>query len=449
MFCCCPQDTEIITSESIKKTSSGEDKIQTGKGIVSSHTNQTVAADLKKSTVQTQETLPIVKQPSKDTRDLSSTKPTSQVSDPAEVSISIDEKVGSSAKPIVESNTALTTKATETTVASMLDPAKLNIISSEIDKLDKAISESKAKSDWELKSNIVPNLANQLKVLTSQVAGQLKNMAEKDLQAVVSRLEAVATRLESLASRSSASSLDNSAASDALSPFVLAYDDLISGPLAKYLSLSNLVGGDVKTQANLVKLAFEAQRNFLAVVSRSKQPDQNVFLELLRPSADKLQAVQDFREKNRKSEYFNHLSAISESIASLGWVTVSPAPGPYVKEMLDAGTFYTNRVLKDFKEKDPNHVEWSRSWIATLTELQGYIKQYHTTGLSWNPKHGEPKHPEDQRDQYTVTSLQVKVHLPEAAPEEVDSTRRSPTVTHSTVTHIFKSTCSDTEIVNN
>lgn len=54
--------------------------------------------------------------------------------------------------------------------------------------------------------------------------------------------------------------------------------------------------------------------------------------------------------------------------------------------MLDAGTFYTNRVLKDFKEKDAKHVEWSKSWISTLTELQAYIKQFHTTGLAWNPQ---------------------------------------------------------------
>lgn len=37
------------------------------------------------------------------------------------------------------------------------------------------------------------------------------------------------------------------------------------------------------------------------------------------------------------------------------WVTVlfsqSPKPGPYVKEMNDAATFYTNRVLKDYKHR--------------------------------------------------------------------------------------------------
>lgn len=50
----------------------------------------------------------------------------------------------------------------------------------------------------------------------------------------------------------------------------------------------------------------------------------------------------------------------------------SPAPAPYVKEMNDAGQFYTNRVLKDWKEKDKKHVEWVKAWVQTLSELQVY-----------------------------------------------------------------------------
>lgn len=64
-----------------------------------------------------------------------------------------------------------------------------------------------------------------------------------------------------------------------------------------------------------------------------------------------IEEIATFREKNRKSEFFNHLSAISESAGALGWIAVQPAPCPYVKEMSDAAQFYTNRVLKDYKEK--------------------------------------------------------------------------------------------------
>lgn len=54
--------------------------------------------------------------------------------------------------------------------------------------------------------------------------------------------------------------------------------------------------------------------------------------------------------------------------------------------MNDAGQFYTNRVLKDWKEVDKKHVDWVRAWIQTLSELQAFVKQHHTTGLVWAGK---------------------------------------------------------------
>ncbi|NXV03585.1 CAP2 protein, partial [Cettia cetti] len=62
----------------------------------------------------------------------------------------------------------------------------------------------------------------------------------------------------------------------------------------------------------------------------------------------------------------------------------SPKPGPYVKEMNDAATFYTNRVLKDYKNSDTRHVDWVKSYLNIWSELQAYIKEHHTTGLSWS-----------------------------------------------------------------
>ncbi|XP_055376165.1 adenylyl cyclase-associated protein 1 [Condylostylus longicornis] len=164
------------------------------------------------------------------------------------------------------------------------------------------------------------------------------------------------------------------------------YEDIILGPLTQYINVSNKIGGDVAKHAALVGKAFDAQFAYIKLTSQNAQPPQNKQMELLKPTSDQIAAIQDFREKNRTSQYFNHLSAISESIPALGWVCVSPTPGPHVKEMNDAGQFYTNRVLKDWKDKDPTHVEWARSWIQTLTELQKYIKQYHTTGLVWSGK---------------------------------------------------------------
>lgn len=95
--------------------------------------------------------------------------------------------------------------------------------------------------------------------------------------------------------------------------------------------------------------------------------------------------MQDIREKNRKHDQFNHLSAISEGIAALGWVAVAPTPGPYVKEMADSAQFYTNKILVTFKDKPDmvHHPNWAKAWITFLHALQQYIRKNHTTGLVW------------------------------------------------------------------
>lgn len=127
-----------------------------------------------------------------------------------------------------------------------------------------------------------------------------------------------------------------------------------------------------------------AQLRYIQLATQRSKPSQNEEVSLLAPTSDQISSIQQFREKNRTSPYFNHLSAISESIPALGWVAVSPTPAPYVKEMNDAGQFYTNRVLKEWKEKDKRHAEWCRAWVQLLAELQAYVKQNHTTGLVWS-----------------------------------------------------------------
>lgn len=45
------------------------------------------------------------------------------------------------------------------------------------------------------------------------------------------------------------------------------------------------------------------------------------------PISEQIQEVITFREKNRGSKFFNHLSAVSESIQALGWVALVRAKG--------------------------------------------------------------------------------------------------------------------------
>ncbi|XP_029919702.1 adenylyl cyclase-associated protein 1 [Myripristis murdjan] len=198
-----------------------------------------------------------------------------------------------------------------------------------------------------------------------------------ELSSLVQRLETAVSRLEAVSGT-------GGPAGGAVSAYVEAYDDIISGPVAQYISLSQNIGGDVKKHADLMKEAFTCQRQLLVIASSHQKPPDEVLTGLLQPVSKLINQVQAFREQNRSSTFFNHLSAVSESVPAFGWVAMAPKPCPYVKEMQDAAMFYTNRVLKDYKDKDKAHVDWVKAYQSIWTKMQDYIKEHHTTGLAWS-----------------------------------------------------------------
>ncbi|XP_054854776.1 adenylyl cyclase-associated protein 1 [Eublepharis macularius] len=205
-----------------------------------------------------------------------------------------------------------------------------------------------------------------------------------DLQTLVERLEKAVGRLEVVSHGPSMHGGYGESSQKGVAEYVQAFDSLLAGPVAEYMKISKEIGGDVQIHAEMVHSGLITERALLVKASQCQQPAANNFSSLLKPISDQIQVVQSFREKNRGSKLFNHLSAVSESIPALGWVAMAPKPGPYVKEMTDAAMFYSNRVLKEYKDVDKKHVDWVKAYLSIWTELQAYIKEYHTTGLTWS-----------------------------------------------------------------
>ncbi|KAJ3267612.1 F-actin-capping protein subunit alpha [Borealophlyctis nickersoniae] len=223
-------------------------------------------------------------------------------------------------------------------------------------------------------------------------------MSEAALAAVVKRLEAATTRLEEIAkvkTGSPAGSVTGGSTGTASAaggaPAVAAFQELLDGPFEELLKLCAKIGGVVEEQSTHVREALHAQKTLIETAAASKKPDTAGITELLKPLQAAMGKVSEIREKNRASPLFNHLSTVSEGFPALGWVVIEPAPAPYVSEMRDASQFYANRVMKEYKDKDPMHVEWVKSYVGFLTELHGYVKKWHTTGLTWNPRGGDAK----------------------------------------------------------
>ncbi|CAE6369052.1 unnamed protein product [Rhizoctonia solani] len=172
---------------------------------------------------------------------------------------------------------------------------------------------------------------------------------------------------------------------------VKVFDELvIVGKLEPFLKIAGDIGGPVKEQSDLVGNLFRNLRDLIQCAAASTKPSDATFMSMLGPLQSEITAVNHIKDKYRKErEFGNHFSTLSEGVPAIGWVTVSPKPAPYVGDMRDSATFYANRVLKDFKDKDQKHIEWARGFLGLLDELKKYVAEYHTTGLTWNPKGGD------------------------------------------------------------
>jgi adenylyl cyclase-associated protein len=209
-------------------------------------------------------------------------------------------------------------------------------------------------------------------------------------EALLKRLEAATDKLEKLANAGGISQPAATQQAGSSTASIAEFDNLIGSSLQAYLTASSNIDAAVKKQAELVSSCFTAQKQIIIQASNSKKPaNQQDLQNFIKPLQQLIGHIQELKEKNRTSPFFNHLSVVSEGIACMGWIVVDKTPVPYINEMKEAAQFYANRIIKDHKEKNPSYVEWASSFTALIVDLSVYVKKWHTTGLTWNPKGGD------------------------------------------------------------
>ncbi|KKF96074.1 Adenylyl cyclase-associated protein [Ceratocystis fimbriata CBS 114723] len=175
---------------------------------------------------------------------------------------------------------------------------------------------------------------------------------------------------------------------------IVEFDNFLSNSIGNYVELSNKLGGLVAEQAAKVLEGFQEQRKFLLLSTMAQKPDIHgsemaLYQDLIKPINDALMSVINYKDNNRGSPMFSQLSTVSEGIMLLAWVTVENRPWKHVEESLGPSQFFGNRVLKEFREKDPQQVEWVNSFYQVFRDLIEYVKEHFPHGLIWNPK-GKP-----------------------------------------------------------
>ncbi|GJM96435.1 hypothetical protein PR202_ga13271 [Eleusine coracana subsp. coracana] len=246
-----------------------------------------------------------------------------------------------------------------------------------------------------------------------------------DAAALVERLEAAVARLEAaVASGVSLSSaaprdLDVPAASD---PAIVAYDEFVAEAVGRLTAAAEKIGGKVLDVTKVLAEAFTVAMDLLVQAKQLQKPasmaDAQDFFKPLNDVITKANAMTE----GRRPDYFNHLKT-------------------HVEESWQMAEFYNNKVLVEYRNKDPDHVEWAKALKDLyMPGLRDYVKKHYPLGPVWGPAGGvsqpkatvpTPKAPAVTDDMKTKNRadrsgvVSNTTAAPSAAPEKIEKTARA------------------------
>ncbi|XP_021731602.1 cyclase-associated protein 1-like [Chenopodium quinoa] len=208
---------------------------------------------------------------------------------------------------------------------------------------------------------------------------------------LVERLEKAVARLEAISSSSSSSrSVDFSGEDAVVDPSIVALDDLIANYVGRVYDAAQKIGGKVLESTEILRDAFSALRELLVKVKQTQKPDMAGLGEFLKPLNEVIMKANALTE-GRRSDFFNHQKSISDSLAALAWIAYTgkdcgmSMPIAHVEESWQMAEFYSNKVLIEYKNKDPNHVEWAKALKELyLPGLRDYVKSFYPLGPVWS-----------------------------------------------------------------
>ena len=182
---------------------------------------------------------------------------------------------------------------------------------------------------------------------------------------------------------------------------VKAYDAYVQTCVVPFCTVCHEVMPDLQSIADLILRAWETGiRTMIVLASRSKPPidemkDPQQYVTLLQPHiAATIMAVQEIRAMNKiDRKYDIHMKAIYELISCVSWVYMynvpsphqGPLPVPFLQECMSSSVFWLNRIRKDHKDNTA-YLQFCDAMKPIFTGLMEYVKTYHSTGLTFQPK---------------------------------------------------------------
>ncbi|BAF23848.1 cyclase-associated protein 1 [Oryza sativa Japonica Group] len=214
-------------------------------------------------------------------------------------------------------------------------------------------------------------------------------------EALVGRLEAAVSRLEALNGAAGATArggyggqVDHASAHD---PAILAFDELVAGAVGRVSAAAGKIGAEVAEVTRVLEKAFLVGKDLLVRTKQTQKPTVDSIAVFMGPLNETILEANSLAEGTRSS-HGNHLKAAAGSLAALAWIGYTgkgcgmPLPIAHVEESWQMAEFYSNKVLVEYKSKDPDHVEWAKALKELFVpSLRDYVKTFYPLGPVWQP----------------------------------------------------------------
>jgi len=166
-----------------------------------------------------------------------------------------------------------------------------------------------------------------------------------------------------------------------VSPSIRAFEAYMAEHIPSFLSHCTALGGGAADGGQLIQQAWKSLGEFLALAAACKKPGNEII-------SSKLVWLHEAMKNSSQivsGPWENHQKAVKEAVESLQWVLIELAPADYVDSSVGGSDFWTNKIRVQYKG-----IEAQQGFCSGLKGLlQGlvqYVKEYHTTGVAWNPR---------------------------------------------------------------
>ncbi|KAF7295061.1 C-CAP/cofactor C-like domain-containing protein [Mycena indigotica] len=155
---------------------------------------------------------------------------------------------------------------------------------------------------------------------------------------------------------------------------VVAFDELvIDGKLKPFIALTKQLDSAPVTEiVGMLEKQLQGLRSFLLISGSCQQPDEEGLKKLLSPIQASIESITRCKDGRKDRQWEQHIIIVGDGGLAVGWI-VNPKPGPYIGEIKESVQYNGNKVIKEFKEKNPKHVEWVRSFIAILDAMRSMV----------------------------------------------------------------------------